>query len=128
MFTLSAGLLFVIGIVVMLLAEGAKAICQKYNKKLDKFWVSIVLMVLSFIMALVFFQFTLPALPVWSDWTAVQAWSQALILVVAAICGFAFMIYNLFIGKLKGKLTDQLDGGDITPVALPDEINTADGK
>ena len=123
MFGISSTLLFVIGILVVVIVEGIKAIGKKYNILFDKFWMSAILFVLSIFLAFIFFPFTFPAWSTVSDWQTFQIYAQNLIPVVMTIMGFAFLLYNLIVSQLKGRITTWLKGGDIEPITLPDTSN-----
>ena len=123
MFGISATLLFVIGILVVIIVEVIKAIGKKRNVLFDKFWVSAILLVLSICLAFIFFPFTLPAWSTVSDLPTFQNYAQNLIPVVMTILGFAFLIYNLIVSQLKGRITSWLNGGDIEPISEPDITN-----
>ena len=84
----------IIGLVAVVLIQVIKLLAAKLGVVLSKFWVSVVAMVFSIALAVVW---QLPKLPVVSD---PLEFLLELLQVVGGVVGFATLIYNLLLEKL----------------------------
>ena len=96
---LSPEVIFVIGIAAMVISQGIKAVAGRFNLKVDRFWISLVLLVVSLILGLVYFPVSWPVFPAASDpgqqMLLFLSWLGQMLPVVSSIVGFAMLIYNL---------------------------------
>ena len=84
----------IIGLVAVVLIQIIKLLAAKLGVVLSKFWVSVVAMVFSIALAVVW---QLPKLPVVTD---PLEFLLELLQVVGGVVGFATLIYNLLLEKL----------------------------
>lgn len=84
----------IIGLVAVVLIQVIKLLAAKLGVVLSKFWVSVVAMVFSIALAVVW---QLPKLPVVTD---PLEFLLELLQVVGGVVGFATLIYNLLLEKL----------------------------
>ena len=84
----------IIGLVAVVLIQVIKLLAAKLGVVLNKFWVSVVAMIFSIALAVVW---QLPKLPVVTD---PLEFLLELLQVVGGVVGFATLIYNLLLEKL----------------------------
>jgi len=84
----------IIGLVAVVLIQVIKLLAAKLGVVLSKFWVSVVAMVFSIALAVVW---QLPKLPVVTD---PLEFLLELLQVIGGVVGFATLIYNLLLEKL----------------------------
>ena len=95
---LSPEQLLIIGFVITVLSAGLKLLSAKFGVALSKFWMTIVVAVVSVILAVVF---NLPLLPEYIDpLQYIGAWFALL----SGYVGAAMIIYNLILDKVLDKL------------------------
>lgn len=92
--------LLIVGFVGSIVAQGIKLVTAYFGYELSRFWISAIVMVLSFCGAWIWFPVPLPT-EVADPMLFVQAWLG----VILTIFGSAVLVYNILLEKVFEKLS-----------------------